>query len=101
MAQPSPADILPDTLFTSRLLVLLIPIIGVRCPLFRLLPALFGWSMRHRVYRLYGELKFLEAVFNAAQPGDKAAIYSGNSTDWSNAPTGCAYRRRTRICSTP
>ncbi|UCH46512.1 MAG: C4-dicarboxylate ABC transporter substrate-binding protein [Betaproteobacteria bacterium] len=38
--------------FTSRLLVLLIPIIGVGYPLFRLLPALFGWSMRHRVLPL-------------------------------------------------
>jgi TRAP-type uncharacterized transport system substrate-binding protein len=61
--------------FTSRLLVLLIPIIGVGYPLFRLLPALFGWSMRHRVYRLYGELKFLEAAFGAAQPDQKAALF--------------------------
>lgn len=49
---------------TSRLLVLSIPIIAIVYPLFRLLPALYGWSMRRRVFRLYGELKFLEAEFN-------------------------------------
>jgi hypothetical protein len=46
---------------TSWLLVLLIPVVGVLYPLFRVLPALYGWGMRHRIFRLYGELKFLEA----------------------------------------
>ena len=46
---------------TSRLLVLLIPVMGVAYPLLRFAPAIYGWSMRRRVYRLYGELKFIEA----------------------------------------
>jgi TRAP-type uncharacterized transport system substrate-binding protein len=50
----------------SQLLVLLIPIIGVIYPIFRLLPALFDWSMRRRIFHLYGELKFLEAEIDAA-----------------------------------
>jgi len=58
---------------TSRLLVLLIPIIGIAYPLFRLLPALYGWSMRRRVFRLYGELKFLDADFAAGVAGDTSA----------------------------
>ena len=33
--------------------------------MFRLPPALYGWSMRRRVFRLYGELKFLEAELEA------------------------------------
>jgi len=45
----------------SQLLVLLIPLVGVIYPIFRLLPALFDWSMRRRIFHLYGELKFLEA----------------------------------------
>jgi uncharacterized RDD family membrane protein YckC len=44
----------------GRLLVLLIPVVGVAYPLLRLLPALYDWSMRRRVFRLYGELKFIE-----------------------------------------
>jgi TRAP-type uncharacterized transport system substrate-binding protein len=49
----------------SQLLVLLIPLVGVIYPIFRLLPALFAWSMRRRIFHLYGELKFLEAEIDA------------------------------------
>jgi hypothetical protein len=42
-------------------LLLLIPILGIIYPLFRLVPALYGWIMRRRIFSLYGELKFLEA----------------------------------------
>jgi hypothetical protein len=51
--------------FASQLLVLLIPVVGVIYPMFRLLPALYGWSMRRRIFHLYGELKFLEAELEA------------------------------------
>jgi hypothetical protein len=44
----------------GRLLVLLIPVIGVAYPLLRLAPAIYGWSMRRRIFRLYGELRFIE-----------------------------------------
>jgi len=29
-------------------------------PLLRFMPAVYGWAMRRRVFRLYGELKLLE-----------------------------------------
>jgi TRAP-type uncharacterized transport system substrate-binding protein len=44
----------------ERLLVLAIPLLGIVYPLLRLLPSLFAWAMRTRIYRLYGELKVLE-----------------------------------------
>lgn len=44
----------------GRLLYFLIPIVGVLYPLLRVAPGLYGWAMRRRIYRLYGELKFLE-----------------------------------------
>jgi TRAP-type uncharacterized transport system substrate-binding protein len=47
--------------FASRFLVLLIPIAGVAYPLLRVVPAAYGWSMRRRIFTLYGELKFIEA----------------------------------------
>ena len=53
----------------SQLLFLLVPIIGVLYPLFRLLPALYGWGMRSRIFRLYDELKFLEAELEAGTSG--------------------------------
>jgi TRAP transporter TAXI family solute receptor len=44
----------------GRLLVLLIPIVAVLYPLMRFIPALYGWLMRRRIARLYGELRFLD-----------------------------------------
>jgi hypothetical protein len=44
----------------DRLLILLIPLVGVIYPLFRLMPALYAWEIRWRIFRLYGELRHLE-----------------------------------------
>jgi TRAP transporter TAXI family solute receptor len=59
--------------FASRLLLLLIPVIGVAYPLLRMAPTLYGWSMRRRIFRLYGELKYIEVQLEA--PG---AIQTGD-----------------------
>jgi TRAP transporter TAXI family solute receptor len=50
----------------GRLLFLLIPIVAVLYPLMRFLPALYGWLMRRKISRLYGELRFLEDDIAAA-----------------------------------
>jgi TRAP transporter TAXI family solute receptor len=52
-------------ILATRLLVLLIPVIGVAYPLLRTAPAIYGWSMRRRIFRLYGELKFIEVELEA------------------------------------
>jgi TRAP-type uncharacterized transport system substrate-binding protein len=44
----------------GKLLVLMIPVIGVAYPVVRFLPIVYEWSMKRRVYRLYGELKVIE-----------------------------------------
>ena len=44
----------------ERLLVIVIPIVKLAYPLLRFIPALYGWSMRSKVFRLYGEMRFLE-----------------------------------------
>ncbi|HUO67103.1 MAG TPA: TAXI family TRAP transporter solute-binding subunit [Gammaproteobacteria bacterium] len=49
----------------SKLLVVLVPLVGLVYPLVRFAPALYGWSMRRRVFRLYGELKLIEADLDA------------------------------------
>jgi TRAP transporter TAXI family solute receptor len=49
----------------SRILVLLIPVVGVAYPLLRTAPALYGWNMRRRIFRLYGELKLIEIELDA------------------------------------
>jgi TRAP-type uncharacterized transport system substrate-binding protein len=61
--------------FAARLLVLLIPVMGIAYPLMRFVPAAYGWSMRRRVYRLYGELKFIEAeIVNGSVPASPDVI---------------------------
>ena len=45
----------------GRLLVVLIPLIGVLYPLMRFMPAVYDWGMRRKITRIYGELRFLEA----------------------------------------
>jgi hypothetical protein len=49
----------------SRILLLLIPIVGVAYPLLRSAPTLYGWNMRRRIFRLYGELKLIEIEHEA------------------------------------
>jgi TRAP transporter TAXI family solute receptor len=47
----------------DRLWVILVPIVALVYPLVRVLPPLYSWRMRRRIYRWYGELKFLEEDF--------------------------------------
>lgn len=46
--------------YAQRLLLLLVPLVAILVPLGRVLPGLIGWRRRSRLYRRYGELKFLE-----------------------------------------
>lgn len=52
----------------GRLLVLLIPVVGVLYPLLRLFPAIYGWRLQRRVFQLYGDLKFLEHDLESRGP---------------------------------
>ena len=45
---------------TGKLIILLIPILGVLYPMMRFLPRLYDWLMRSKILRMYGELRFLE-----------------------------------------
>jgi len=44
----------------DRLLVLLLPLVGVLYPLQRILQAAYAWQVQRKIFLLYGELKFLE-----------------------------------------
>jgi TRAP transporter TAXI family solute receptor len=61
----------------EKLLILLIPLAGIVYPLLRFLPGIYGWGMRRRIFRLYGELKFLEAQLERHEVGkDPAELLS-------------------------
>lgn len=61
--------------FVDRMIVLLVPIIALVIPLFRLLPALYHWRIRSRIYSQYGELKFLEDEVINQPAADKVRDY--------------------------
>ena len=39
---------------------MLLPLLAVLLPLLRIAPALYGWRIKSRIYKRYGELRFLE-----------------------------------------
>ncbi|MBL8338102.1 MAG: ABC transporter substrate-binding protein [Rhodoferax sp.] len=46
--------------FVQRLVLTLLPLVAILVPVFKFLPALLHWKERNRLFRRYGELKFLE-----------------------------------------
>lgn len=58
----------------DRLIVLLVPIVALLIPLLKIAPAIYTWRVRSKVFRCYGELKFLEDDlknrFDATKLGD-------------------------------
>lgn len=54
----------------ERMLVLLLPLLGLLVPLLRFAPSIYAWRVRSKLFRCYGELKFLESELDqpAAAP---------------------------------
>jgi hypothetical protein len=48
----------------DRMVVMIVPLLAVLIPLFKFAPVIYGWRVRSRIYRRYGELKFLENQVN-------------------------------------
>ena len=51
----------------DRTWVMLLPVLAVLIPLARILPALYGWRVRARIYRWYGRLKEIELQLEERQ----------------------------------
>jgi len=51
--------------YLEQLIVLLVPLLVVLVPMTNLLPQVFRWRVRSRIYRLYGELKLLEGEISS------------------------------------
>jgi hypothetical protein len=54
------------------MLVLLLPIVVLLVPAARLIPALYGWRIRSRIYRRYGQLMALERETQQLQDPEQA-----------------------------
>ena len=46
--------------FIERMALLFLPLVALILPLFKVVPALLQWRNKSRVFKWYGELKFLE-----------------------------------------
>ena len=46
--------------FVQRLILVVVPLVAVVFPLFKLMPAVLNWKQEKKLFRRYGELKFLE-----------------------------------------
>jgi TRAP transporter TAXI family solute receptor len=67
--------------FVQRLLLVLVPVVAILFPLLRFLPDLISWRRQSRLYRRYGELKFLEQDLAARQLSDEERLEAGERLD--------------------
>ena len=79
----------------DRLVVMAIPLFALLLPILRYAPTLYGWRVRSRIYRRYGELKFLEAEVER-EPGRQTreewlARLDAIETDVHHLPTPLAF----------
>lgn len=59
----------------DRLAVLLVPVVALLIPLIKVAPAIYTWRVRSKVFRCYGELKFLENDLKQHFDPDKLPEY--------------------------
>lgn len=57
--------------YVQRLILLLVPLAAILIPLARVLPGLLTWRRQSRLYRRYGELRFLEQDLASRKLDDK------------------------------
>ncbi len=60
--------------FVQRMLILVVPIVGVVYPLWSLAPKLYLWQKRRRLYPLYRELKSIEHRLLDATPDSRSSL---------------------------
>ena len=56
------------------MLVMLLPAVALMFPLFRIMPPMFRWRVRSRIYRWYRELLTIDPVVNGDVDGDERKI---------------------------
>ncbi len=59
----------------DRAALVLIPLLAILVPVLRTAPALYGWRIRRRIYRWYGELKYLEIQLRADHAAESHAAW--------------------------
>ena len=60
--------------FINRVLVILLPLAALAIPLSRIAPAVYTWLIKSRIYKLYGELRFLEMRLRSARQDELPSL---------------------------
>jgi TRAP-type uncharacterized transport system substrate-binding protein len=60
--------------FVQRMLLLIVPLVGIIYPLWSLAPKLYFWTKRRRLYPMYRELKLLELAATGTSGSARAEI---------------------------
>lgn len=59
--------------FVNRMLILLLPLLAVVYPLSKIVPTVYVWLVKSKIYKLYGELRYLETQIRLGKaPKDQA-----------------------------
>jgi TRAP transporter TAXI family solute receptor len=61
------------SVWVERALILLVPLLAIGIPAARLLPAIYNWRMRERVYRWYAEVRHLDSEAMTTKPASENA----------------------------
>ena len=64
--------------FVQRLILVLVPLVALLVPVFKFLPSLLDWRQQNKLFRHYGELKFLEGdmALHAFSPDESLAAHA-------------------------
>lgn len=81
----------------ERLLVLLIPIVAILIPLFKIVPMIYTWRMRRRLWRWYEQLKKLEHAMAEAPADHEKHIAELARIDDAVSAIPCRYSTPSRI----
>jgi len=60
--------------FVNRVLIILLPLVAIFIPLSRIAPSVYIWMVKSRIYKLYGELRFLEIKLRNSQAEELPAL---------------------------
>ena len=67
--------------FIDRTLIFFLPLLALLIPLTKAVPQIYSWRIKTRIYRWYGELKFLETQLrSASEPHDYTTFLT--KVDW-------------------
>ncbi len=61
--------------FIERIIIILVPIATLLLPLFKVVPMLYQWRIKRRIFYWYGQLKSLELRISSARAPTEAAVF--------------------------